>query len=45
MFVADGFVVMSLRQGVRIYGSDQTAVAAGLGVGSWSAVQAILLPM
>lgn len=44
-FVADGFVVTSLRVGMRIYPSDRTAMVAGIGSGSWSAVQAIVLPI
>jgi ACS family hexuronate transporter-like MFS transporter len=44
-FVADGFVVMSLRVGTRIYPKDRTAMVAGIGSGSWSAVQALVLPM
>ena len=44
-FVADGFVVMSLRVGMRIFPSDRTAMVAGIGSGSWSAVQAIVLPI
>ena len=45
MFVADGFVVMSLRVGARIYPVDSTGMAAGIGVGSWSAVLTALLPL
>ncbi len=44
-FVADGFVVTSLRVGMRIYPSDRTAMVAGIGSGSWSAVQAVVLPI
>jgi ACS family hexuronate transporter-like MFS transporter len=44
-FVADGFVVMSLRVGARIYPPDRTAMVAGIGSGAWSAVQAIILPV
>jgi len=44
-FVADGFVVTSLRVGMRIYPSDRTAMVAGIGSGSWSAVQALVLPI
>src|SRR5262245_1712776 len=44
-FVADGFVVTSLRVGMRIYPSDRTAMVAGIGSGSWSAVQALILPV
>jgi MFS transporter, ACS family, hexuronate transporter len=44
-FVADGFVVTSLRVGMRIYAADRTAMVAGIGSGSWSAVQAVVLPI
>jgi len=44
-FVADGFVVASLRVGMRIYPADRTAMVAGIGSGSWSAVQALVLPV
>ena len=44
-FVADGFVVTSLRVGTRIYPSGRTAMVAGIGSGSWSAVQAAVLPI
>jgi ACS family hexuronate transporter-like MFS transporter len=44
-FIADGFVVTSLRVGIRIYPSDRTAMVAGIGSGSWSAVQALILPL
>jgi MFS transporter, ACS family, hexuronate transporter len=43
VFVADGFVVTSLRVGTRIYPLDKTATVAGIGSGSWSAVVAIVL--
>src|SRR5262245_44895439 len=44
-FIADGFVVTSLRVGMRIYDSERTAMVAGIGSGSWSAVQALILPI
>ena len=44
-FIADGFVVTSLRVGMRIYPADRTAMVAGIGSGSWSAVQALVLPL
>lgn len=44
-FVADGFVVTSLRVGMRLYPADRTAMVAGIGSGSWSAVQALVLPI
>jgi ACS family hexuronate transporter-like MFS transporter len=45
LFVADGFVVMSLRVGARIYPPNQTALVGGIGSGSWSAVLVLLLPV
>ncbi|MEI9813534.1 MAG: MFS transporter [Acidobacteriota bacterium] len=43
MFVADGFVVMSLRVGSRIFPKDRVGMVAGIGSGSWGAVQALAL--
>ena len=44
-FIADGFVVFSLRVGALIFPRNQTALVAGIGSGSWGAVQAIILPV
>jgi ACS family hexuronate transporter-like MFS transporter len=44
-FVADGFVVMSLRVGSRIFPKDRVGMVAGIGSGSWAAVQALILPI
>jgi ACS family hexuronate transporter-like MFS transporter len=44
-FVADGFVVMSLRVGSRIFPKDRTGMVAGIGSGSWALVQAVILPV
>ena len=44
-FVADGFVVMSLRVGSRIFPPDRIGMVAGIGSGSWGAVQAIIQPL
>ena len=44
-FIADGFVVFSLRVGSLIYPRDQTGLVAGIGSGSWGAVQALILPV
>jgi hypothetical protein len=44
-FVADGFVVTSLRVGMRLYQSEGTGMVAGIGSGSWSLVQALVLPI
>lgn len=44
-FIADGFVVMSLRVGSRIFPKEQTGMVAGIGSGSWGAVQFLILPL
>jgi ACS family hexuronate transporter-like MFS transporter len=44
-FVADGFVVMSLRVGTRLYPAGMAGLVAGVGSGSWSMVQAIVQPV
>ncbi len=44
MFVAAGFLVISLRSGARTYPREQTALVAGIGAGAWSALVAVLLP-
>ena len=44
-FIADGFVVMSLRVGSRIFPSDRIGMVAGIGSGSWGAVQAVIQPV
>lgn len=45
MFTASGFIVISLRSAAQAYPSDQTALVAGIGAGSWSAVVAVFLPL
>ncbi len=45
MFVAAGFIVVSLRAAAQAYPPDQTALVAGIGAGSWSAVVAVALPI
>jgi len=44
-FIADGFVVMSLRVGSRIFHADRIGMVAGIGSGSWGAVQAVIQPV
>lgn len=44
MFVASGFVVVALRTGALAYPREQTALVAGIGAGSWSALLAAVLP-
>src|SRR5262249_10493700 len=44
-FIADGFVVMSLRVGTRLYPAGMAGMVAGIGSGAWSLVQAIVQPV
>lgn len=44
MFVASGFVVVALRAATLTYPKEQTALVAGIGAGSWSAIVALVLP-
>jgi len=44
MFIASGFVVVSLRTSAMVYPKEQTSLVAGIGAGSWSAVVAMVLP-
>lgn len=45
MFVASGFIVISLRNGAHRYPREQTALVAGIGAGAWSALVAAMLPL
>jgi ACS family hexuronate transporter-like MFS transporter len=44
MFVASGFVVLSVAYATRIYSADHAGLLAGAGAGSWSAVVAVIMP-
>jgi MFS transporter, ACS family, aldohexuronate transporter len=44
MFIAAGFVVVSLRTSALAYPREQTGLVAGIGAGSWSAVVGMVLP-
>jgi ACS family hexuronate transporter-like MFS transporter len=44
-FVADGFVVLSLKVGSLIFPKEQTAMVAGIGSGAWSLVLVPILPI
>jgi len=44
MFVAAGFVVVSLRTATLAYPREQTGLVAGIGAGSWSLVVAAVVP-
>jgi ACS family hexuronate transporter-like MFS transporter len=45
MFIADGFIVMGLHIGARVYPKHQVGMAGGIATGSWGAVLAVLLPI
>lgn len=45
MFVASGFVVLSVAYATHIYGSDHAGLIAGAGAGSWSLMVAIGMPV
>ena len=44
MFVASGFVVLSVAYAGSVYASDHAGLIAGVGAGSWSAAVAIVMP-
>src|SRR5215471_5686318 len=44
MFVASGFVVLSVAYATGVYTSDHAGLIAGAGAGSWSAAVAIVMP-
>ena len=45
MFVAVGFITVSLHVAARSYPGDQTGLVAGIGSGAWGAVLAAVLPV
>jgi ACS family hexuronate transporter-like MFS transporter len=45
MFIAVGFITLSLHVAARAYPGDQTGMVAGIGSGAWGAVQAAVLPL
>jgi MFS transporter, ACS family, hexuronate transporter len=44
MFVAAGFIVVSVSYATTAFGTADSGLLAGLGAGSWSALVAILMP-
>jgi MFS transporter, ACS family, hexuronate transporter len=44
MFIASGFVVVSLRTSALAYPREQTGLVAGIGAGSWSALVGLVTP-
>lgn len=45
MFIGDGFIVMGLHVGARVFTKDEAGLAGGIGGGSWSMVLAVVLPV
>lgn len=45
MFVAAGFVILSVAYATNTYSSEHAGFLAGLGAGSWSAVVALAMPV
>ena len=45
MFVASGFVVLSVAYATYVYSSDSAGLIAGTGAGSWSLMVAIVMPL
>jgi ACS family hexuronate transporter-like MFS transporter len=45
MFVAGGFVIVSLAETTRGHGGQRSAYLAGLGAGSWSGTMALVMPV
>lgn len=45
MFVAAGFVILSIAYGTEVFPASQSGLIAGAGAGSWSAVVAVLMPV
>lgn len=44
MFVASGFVVVSIAYATHVYSGEHAGLIAGAGAGSWSAVVALIMP-
>ncbi|MEO8594731.1 MAG: MFS transporter [Candidatus Solibacter sp.] len=44
MFVASGFIVLSVAYAASVYTGDHAGLIAGVGAGSWSAMVAIAMP-
>jgi ACS family hexuronate transporter-like MFS transporter len=45
MFIASGFVILSIAYATDEFSSDHSGFLAGLGAGSWSAVVALVMPV
>lgn len=45
MFIAAGFVILSIAYATDVFSSDYSGLIAGAGAGSWSAVVALVMPV
>jgi len=45
MFVAAGFIILSMGYATRVYSAAHSGLIAGLGAGAWSAGVALLMPV
>jgi len=45
MFVAAGFIQLSVAYATSVYSGDHAGLIAGVGAGSWSAVLAVAMPL
>ncbi|MGH9629431.1 MAG: MFS transporter [Bryobacteraceae bacterium] len=45
MFVASGFVILSIAYATEVFSPDHSGLIAGVGAGSWSAAVALVMPV
>ena len=45
MFVASGFVILSIAHATDVYSPAHSGLIAGVGAGSWSAILALTMPL
>jgi ACS family hexuronate transporter-like MFS transporter len=45
MFVAAGFIILSISYGTSAFPASQSGLIAGAGAGSWSAAVALVMPV
>jgi ACS family hexuronate transporter-like MFS transporter len=45
MFVAAGFIILSMSYATRVYSSSHAGLIAGIGAGAWSALVALVMPV
>jgi hypothetical protein len=44
MFVASGFVILTISYATQVYSSAHAGLLAGLGAGAWGAAVAVVMP-